>query len=218
MRIARYGIVLDRLKSDKVELLRKWRNTPRIKDYMEFQEYITPQMQEEWFTAINNINNHYFLIEYQGLDIGMIHCSQINWQEKSGDSGLFIHDERFFSTPVSVFASLALLDIFFLLFDLQVIKAKVKADNERAVNYNINLGFTINEGEEGKIFQTYSLTKDRYFSEVSHLRAYAKRINGNHTELILETEKEPLDKQIWQIIENAPQEAREELNFFVLPE
>jgi RimJ/RimL family protein N-acetyltransferase len=218
MKIARYGIILDRLKSDKVELLRQWRNAPHIKNYMEFREYITPDMQEEWFHNINNINNHYFLIEYQGVDIGMIHCSRINWQAKTGDSGLFIHDDRFLSTPVSVFASLALLDIFFLLFDLQVITAKVKADNERVVSYNQNLGFMRTEGEAGKTFQTYKVTKEEYLSQSSHLRAYAKRMNGTSTELSFEMEKDPVDKEIWPIVEKAPQQAREELDVFILPD
>ncbi len=217
MRIARYGVILDRLKRGKIELLRKWRNAPHIKNYMEYQDYITPQMQEEWFHKINNINNHYFLIEYQGLDIGMIHCSRIDWQAKKGDSGLFIHDDRFLSTPVSVFASLALLDIFFLLFDLQVITAKVKADNKRAVRYNQHLGFAVADEEEGKMFQTYKVTKDEYLAQSAHLRAYAKRINGPSTELQFEMDEDPVDEEIWPIVEKVPQQAREELDLFILP-
>ncbi len=215
MKIARYGIVLDRLKQNKIELLRKWRNAPQIKDYMEFQEHITPEMQLDWFKRINNIHNHYFLIEYQGLDIGMIHCSNINWDEKTGDSGLFIHDERYFSTPIPVFASLTLLDFFFFMFDLEIIFAKVKSDNERAVSYNKNLGFSPISGEEGKTFQTYRLTRKEYLSQTSHLRHFAQRSNGDETELIFETVQEPMDRKLWKIVENASPEAREELKLQV---
>ena len=39
---------------------------------MEFHEEITPHMQENWFNRINNDNNLYYIIQYEGNDIGLI--------------------------------------------------------------------------------------------------------------------------------------------------
>ena len=38
----KYGITLKRLTVDKIELVRNWRNDPKISQYMEFRDYITP--------------------------------------------------------------------------------------------------------------------------------------------------------------------------------
>ncbi len=37
-----YGVRLKRLTHDKIELLRQWRNDPKIQQYMFYREYITP--------------------------------------------------------------------------------------------------------------------------------------------------------------------------------
>lgn len=38
-----YGITMRRLTKDKIELLRQWRNDPKIRQYMIYQEYIKGQ-------------------------------------------------------------------------------------------------------------------------------------------------------------------------------
>ena len=42
-----YGVKLKRLTHDKIELLRQWRNDPKIQQYMIYREEITPEMQEK---------------------------------------------------------------------------------------------------------------------------------------------------------------------------
>ncbi len=37
-----YGVRLKQLTHDKIELLRQWRNDPKIQQYMFYREYITP--------------------------------------------------------------------------------------------------------------------------------------------------------------------------------
>ena len=49
MKLEKYGICLEKLTHDKIELVRRWRNHPKIRRYMEFREEITPEMQEKWF-------------------------------------------------------------------------------------------------------------------------------------------------------------------------
>lgn len=49
---------------------------------MEFQNEITPQMQEEWFQSINNKFNNYFLIEFNGAQVGMIYGAEVDWEKE----------------------------------------------------------------------------------------------------------------------------------------
>ena len=48
----RYDIILERLTLDKIELVRNWRNDPKISQYMDFKEYISPEMQLNWFIKL----------------------------------------------------------------------------------------------------------------------------------------------------------------------
>ena len=45
----KYGVKLERLTADKIELVRNWRNDPKISQYMEFRDHITAEMQKKWF-------------------------------------------------------------------------------------------------------------------------------------------------------------------------
>jgi len=65
MELSKYGVKLHRLREEDIELVRTWRNSPLIRQYMEFRDEITPEMQKEWFLSINNNENYYFIIEYQ---------------------------------------------------------------------------------------------------------------------------------------------------------
>ena len=78
MKFRKYGITLTRLREDDIELVRKWRNSPGIQQYMEYREFITEEMQKKWFESINNLQNFYFIIEYENKKIGLINTSNID--------------------------------------------------------------------------------------------------------------------------------------------
>jgi len=59
-----YGITLQRLNINKIELIRNWRNDPKISQYMFSKDFITSEMQLEWFNKINNEFNFYFILKY----------------------------------------------------------------------------------------------------------------------------------------------------------
>ena len=61
-----------RLTHDKIEMLRQWRNDPKIQQHMFYREYITPEMQERWFANLDQHTNFYFIVEYDGKEIGLI--------------------------------------------------------------------------------------------------------------------------------------------------
>lgn len=90
-----YGVKLKRLTHDKIELLRQWRNDPKIQQYMIYRETITPEMQEKWFQKINNDHNFYFIIEYEGKEIGCVNIKDVDYEKKCGEPGIFIYDDRY---------------------------------------------------------------------------------------------------------------------------
>jgi UDP-4-amino-4,6-dideoxy-N-acetyl-beta-L-altrosamine N-acetyltransferase len=138
MIISRYGVKLIRLKQEHLELIRYWRNSTKIRSVMEYQEFITQKMQLKWFSSLQFLHDFYFVIEYEGILVGLIHASDVNWKDRSAQSGLFIWEDSYHGSPVPIMASVNMLDVFFDVLDLMEFNAKVKHDNFNALTYNRN--------------------------------------------------------------------------------
>ncbi len=181
MKISRYGLTLQRLQQQQIELIRAWRNDSKIAQVMFYKGEITAQMQQEWFDSIDNEQNFFFLIYLQNEPVGLINISSIDWENKTAYTGLYIYNDRFLSTDTPVMASLAMLDVFFLLLGLQSVYAKVKGNNKAAHNYNTALGFSRTKKIEYGLGYEYELQKENYLLKTKHLRNSAIRLKGNTT-------------------------------------
>ena len=155
-----YGVKLKRLTHDKIELLRQWRNDPKIQQYMFYRETITPEMQEKWFQKINNDCNFYFIIEYNGKEIGCIDIKDVDYDEKIGEYGIFIYDNQFLNSDAAVRALFCITDFIWNDLHLEAILIHVLINNSRAIRFNEIQGYKMLPGEEGKENRAYILTKE----------------------------------------------------------
>lgn len=160
MEISGYGVTLRRLTEDKIEMVRNWRNDPKIQQYMEFRDYITPEMQKKWFERINNDNNYYFIIVYEGKEIGLINIRDINYEMKDGEPGIFIYDDDYLNTDVPMRASFCLGDFVWNTLKLEKEYIHVLKSNKRAIKNNLFFGFSLLPGQENVENQEYVLTRE----------------------------------------------------------
>jgi len=79
MKVHRYGITLERITPEHLEMVRQWRNDPKISKFMFHQGEITSAMQQEWFESINNISNFFFIIHYHVNQLGFFIILAIDW-------------------------------------------------------------------------------------------------------------------------------------------
>jgi UDP-4-amino-4,6-dideoxy-N-acetyl-beta-L-altrosamine N-acetyltransferase len=163
MKLTKYGIMLTRLTEDKIEMVRNWRNDPKITQIMEYKEYITPEMQKAWFNKINNDLNYYFIIEFEGKEIGLSNIKDIDYEKKEGEGGIFIYNEEYLKSDVPLRASLCNGEFFFETLKLQRIRAHVLRDNKQAIQYNKFLGFQIADNQDGVYKQLYYLTSEGHY-------------------------------------------------------
>ena len=127
MEISNYGVTLRRLTEDKIEMIRNWRNDPKIAQYMEYKEYISPEMQKKWFDKINNDNNYYFLIVVDNKEIGLINIRDIDYEKREGEGRIYIYDDEYLNSDISFRSVLLLFDFGFEKLGLEVhYKAPVK--------------------------------------------------------------------------------------------
>jgi RimJ/RimL family protein N-acetyltransferase len=168
MIVEQYGLVYERLQEKDIELVRFWRNQPFILETMQFQEYITGEMQKEWFNRINNKYNYYFIIIADGKKIGLLSCKDTEPETRIAEGGIFIWDKDYWGTVVPVFASLSMLECIFEVFksgDTSV--ATVNVNNKRAITFNKLLGYKIIESNEKTV--KLMLTKEDYYQKTKVL-------------------------------------------------
>lgn len=158
-----YGIKLHRLTEDKIEIVRRWRNDPKIQKYMDYKEYITEEQQKAWFEKINNKQNLFYIIIYKNKEVGLINIKNIDYTLKTGESGIFLWDDQCYGKKLSYRARTVLLDFVFDELKLEKIYSHVLNDNIRSQKSIISMGYKLIAGEEGKTFQKYELTIDNYY-------------------------------------------------------
>jgi len=165
MKLTKYGVTLNLLTEDKIEMIRIWRNDPKIVQYMEYRGYITPEMQEKWFNSINNENNYYFIFEFKGKEIGLINVRDIDSQLKIGEAGIYIYDDEWLNSTISFQASMCLYDFCFEILKLTRINAHILKDNKRAIKFNKLMGYEISGDEEDNLNQLYILSHENYLTK-----------------------------------------------------
>ena len=188
MYIRRFGIKLERLKEDQIETVRQWRNAQEIRSFMEFQEYISPEMQRNWFLTLDRLRDFYFVIELLNEPVGLIHASSIDWFKKTGSAGLFIWKKEVLGSHVPVLASLSMVDFFFGFCTLENLYAKVMSNNSVAISYNSQLGFKLSEEADHKPLLHYLLKKEDYYKSTAQLHEMAELVGGKQHEVVIESD------------------------------
>lgn len=183
MTIIKYGITLRRIKAEHIDMIRLWRNDPKIRKHMFYQGAITPEMQQEWFLSIDNEQNYYFLIYVDASPCGLISISSIDFDNRNAFAGLFIYDDRYVGTDIPVRASLSILDVFFSFTNIESVYAKVRDSNLVAHLYNTSLGFKrVKKIELGQGYE-YCLKKENYLQSTNLLHKATIKLYGSKTRL-----------------------------------
>jgi RimJ/RimL family protein N-acetyltransferase len=163
------NIELRLLDESTLEILRKWRNSSDVTQFMEYQEIISEEAQKHWFENLSKEINYYFIIYTNNNPIGMIHLGDLNKSLRTAESGMFIAEKDYRGTGLAFSASLLLLEFAFKELGLKELFAKVKNDNIQAQDYNKLLGFQ----EKRKLtndFSQWSLEKDNYELKMPFLK------------------------------------------------
>lgn len=192
MIVRQYGLVYKRVAEEDIELIRYWRNRDFIRKTMQFQEYITRRMQQQWFQKINNKYNYYFIVETEeGKKIGLINCKDTN-ENRVAEGGIFFWDASYWNTLIPAYASLTMLEAIFEIFqsgDISVIT--VLKNNPHALHFNKLLGYSI-YSENEKSYQL-KLTKTDYFEKTYRLKKAAQLSVGKEKSKIeITAEPSPL--------------------------
>lgn len=156
------SIQIERLQEKDIELVRNWRNSVFVRQHMNFREQITPEMQIKWFRSIDNFDNFFFILRFKGLKVGLGNIKNIDWEERSGETGVFIAEKQNLSSFLPVVGVLTLSELVFRIFKLNKLYSHVRPDNKRAIRFNKLFGYKKVAGEENEENQLYELTTEMF--------------------------------------------------------
>lgn len=185
--IKQYDVTLRRITEEDIELLRYWRNQQSVKMYMDYREYITPEMQKKWFASVSNKFNYYFIIEFEGKKVGLINAKDFSYEQGFGEGGIFIWDQNYINSFAAVFSTLCVLNfVFFKVKLCRLSRARILKDNDRAIQYNQLIGYKLLPGQENVNNQLYELTKEDYIKYGTKFNKAAEALSNGSNEIILE--------------------------------
>lgn len=172
--IEQYNIRLLRLNSDNIELVRNWRNSPKIQQTMIYREYISPAMQIKWFNKINNDDNLYYIIESEQRKIGLINVKDISFIDNSGESGVFIFDDESLGKDIAYRAHLCFFDYVFNCTKIENLYAHILSNNSPAIRFVQFLGYKIDSYKSNSNVIFVTLSKSDYLQNNNRARFIKK--------------------------------------------
>jgi RimJ/RimL family protein N-acetyltransferase len=180
MKYIRYGVSLSLIRESDLETVRQWRNDPVVVRNYAFREYITPEMQQQWFRSINNIHNLYAIIGYQGERVGVINLKNIDWDQKTYEGGIFIPYERYHNTPLPAIVACFTTEIPFTWFDWNTGFAHVLASNKSTQAFVKQLGYLLAPGQEDVENQEYLITRESFEKYALRFRKAIQALTGDY--------------------------------------
>lgn len=178
MKVQRYGLVLETMSEQHLEMIRLWRNQDYIRFRMQFQKVLSSEDQLQWFHELNAQSNLYWVIRNADYPIGLVHIK--NMDTESGEAGIFVGEPSFLDTAQPMLAILMMMEIAFYIVGLTRLRAKIHHENHKAIRFNKDLGYEL-EPNQPDGFQYYSVTFEKFEAATKGLRLNAARMFGNKT-------------------------------------
>lgn len=154
-----YRVTQTRLQEEDIELVRQWRLDPRVRPHMLYQGDISTERQRDWFRSVDNRDNYYWVVHYEGRKIGLNSIKDIDWEKRTGQGGLFLVPDEVRQSLVVFRVAIPPLIWLFEAMGLESVHAVIRADNRRAIRYNLALGHTFDPPVEGSGVVTSHITR-----------------------------------------------------------
>jgi len=185
--LSQYDVRLIRVQAEHLALILKWRNSDWVRKNMFVQDILQEKNQLAWFNSINNASNYYFIIEYLGEKVGVIHAKNFSEEDGIGEGGIFIGEYDYLETWASVMASICLLNFIFAKTNINRSMVRVQAHNRRAISYNLKLGYKIDHQDANECRMI--LDKEDFLCKTTLLKSVLSKISKGQDALILKGEK-----------------------------
>ena len=163
------------LERQHIELVRIWRNSVHVRQWMFWQHPISCEQQKTWFATLPK-KDVYRVIEVDGMPVGMCNLKNVI-RNQCAEAGIFIGNPEYLNGLTAMRAMLMLYDMAFKDIMLKYIIARVLHNNDRAIKFNRAFGFRKIHGSispellmmlDAKTYKTKRVRYNSIVGEVEH--------------------------------------------------
>lgn len=140
-------ITLRKLTMDDAEMIRSWRNSPEVADFMYRNDPISIEEHQKWMSHILSSPDSTFcrIIENDGQPIGLMSLSSISTRHHSCEWGGYLAPDAAKGIGSGKAVILESLRVAFVDLNLNRVVVEVLTDNSRAISLYESVGF-VREG------------------------------------------------------------------------
>ena len=175
-----YGIELRPVRPQDLPSLRRWRNTPTIRNKMLDSSYITPRQQRVWFEhIINRVDQAQWVVWCKGGKTGYVNIKgEGHLQSQPHVSGGYYIAKTTFRHALLGYAVMMMYhDIIFDYMVVPLIKGNILKDNRNSLKLNREFGYReVSESAESILFtlkaSDYSNARKRFLRYFKDAQCY----------------------------------------------
>lgn len=201
MTIDYLGIRLHQLRTEHLEMLRGWRNEKSIRAFMHSKEYITAQMQQDWFATISNKNHLYLIIELNDEMIGTIYLKDIDIEKGDCEGGILAKPDHI-STIAPAVANICMIEIAYYLYGLKTVRGHTFQSNTKVISNYKRLGFEVVQSLSDELTLRLEIKKPAYQKRRGKLLAAVNALFPNNREMIITMNQEDAENEVSNYIRN----------------
>jgi len=135
-------ITLTTLTENDLELVRTWRNSPEVAQYMYTSEPITAAQQAAWFTRVqNDPTSRYWMIEYNEKKIGLASLTGISQTLSSCYWAFYLGDTSIRGGGLGAKIEFNVLEYVFKELKLNKLRCEVMTFNDKVISMHEKFGF-----------------------------------------------------------------------------
>jgi RimJ/RimL family protein N-acetyltransferase len=172
MIINSYDISLVQLNENLIEDLRNWRNSDYVQTQMLFTDYITKEMQSNWFSTLDKSRNHYYIGYSGNVPFGVIHIKNILNNE--GEGGIFLTNKSFENTDLVARLVVSFNDYVFYQLNIKCLYSHVRSSNRKAIASSIAQGCIKNEEKSTADVIYFELFRENYEKKMLKIKKILK--------------------------------------------
>lgn len=135
-------IKLVEVKRKDIELIRAWRNSKEVSSYMYSEDEISKEQQEQWFNSIKNSKtSKYWIIEYEGKQLGLASLTGINENLSSCYWAFYLGDTSVRGAGIGGKVEYNVLRYVFEDLELNKLRCEVFTFNDKVIQMHEKFGF-----------------------------------------------------------------------------
>lgn len=149
------------VNEDNIEMIRNWRNTPEVSEYMYTNNHISKDQQIQWFSRVNrDPTKKYWIIKFGDKFVGMLNLYNIDMRNKRCHWAYYLADPSVRGKGLGRLIELNILSYVFEKLNLNKLCCEVLSFNDIVIKIHQKYGSNI----EGTFRQ--HILKDGKFHDI----------------------------------------------------